>query len=169
MRIHGRHAYTFDTADHHAADWPDRSLGMWDRSRWPARPRSTDMRMSMCVPPMRCSSGDTSRRSRSPTGGQAGPVLVSRLVTRLPGQAGVFAGRGVEHGDRVGQRDGQVEEQGALPGLAGGLDPQLVLALGGGGSAASNWTYRSAALRPLPGGLHSGVPSEALHSPDSRS
>jgi hypothetical protein len=30
------------------------------------------------------------------------------------------------------QRDGQVEEQGAWPGLAGGLDPQLVLALGGG-------------------------------------
>ena len=38
----------------------------------------------------------------------------------------------MEDRDRLGQRQGQVEVQRALPGLAGGFDPQLVLALGGG-------------------------------------
>ena len=33
---------------------------------------------------------------------------------------------------RLGQRNRQVEEEGALPGLPGGFDPQLVLAFGGG-------------------------------------
>ena len=37
------------------------------------------------------------------------------------------------------------------------------------GSAASSAAYRSAAFRPLPGGLPSGVPSGALRSPNSRS
>jgi hypothetical protein len=38
----------------------------------------------------------------------------------------------VENGDRVGQRNRQVEEQRALPGLLDGLGPELALALGGG-------------------------------------
>ena len=38
----------------------------------------------------------------------------------------------MEDRDRLGQRNRQVEEQRALPGLPGGFDPQLVPALGGG-------------------------------------
>ena len=38
----------------------------------------------------------------------------------------------MEDRDRLGQRDGQVEEQRALPGLLGGLEPQLAPAFGGG-------------------------------------
>ena len=56
------------------------------------------------------------------------PVVVSGLA----GQAGVLAEGGVEDRDRLGQRDRQVEEQGALPGLLGGFGPQFALAFGGG-------------------------------------
>jgi hypothetical protein len=62
---------------------------------------------------------------------QAGPVLVSCLVAGLAGQAGVLAEGGVEDRDRLRKREGQVEEKGTLPGLAGCLQPQLALALGG--------------------------------------
>jgi len=54
------------------------------------------------------------------------------LVAGLAGQAGVLAEGGVEDRDRFGQRQGQVEEQRALPGQAAGFDPQLVPAFGGG-------------------------------------
>ena len=37
------------------------------------------------------------------------------------------------------------------------------------GSVARSWAYRSAALRPSPGGLPRRVPSGALRSPNSRS
>ena len=55
-----------------------------------------------------------------------------RCVTGLAGQPGVLPEGGVEDRDRLGQRDRQVEEQRALPGLPGGFDPQLVPAFGGG-------------------------------------
>jgi hypothetical protein len=63
---------------------------------------------------------------------QARPVLVTFSVAGLAGQSGVLTERGMEDRDRLGQRNGQVEEQRALPGLLGRLDPQLVLAVGGG-------------------------------------
>ena len=65
-------------------------------------------------------------------GDQAGPVGVACLVAGLAGQAGVLPERGVEDRDRLRQRQGQVEVQRALPGLAGGFGPQFVLAFGGG-------------------------------------
>ena len=65
-------------------------------------------------------------------GDQGGPVLVTILVACLAGKPGVLAQGGVEDRDRLGQRNRQVEEQGALPGLSGGFDAQLVLAVGGG-------------------------------------
>ena len=55
------------------------------------------------------------------------PVVVSGLA----GQAGVLAEGGVEDRDRLGQRQGQVEEQGALAGLLDGLGAEFALALGG--------------------------------------
>ena len=64
-------------------------------------------------------------------GDQGGPVLVALPVAGLAGQAGVLAQGGVEDRDRLGQRQGQVEEQRALPGLADGFGPQFALALGG--------------------------------------
>ncbi len=63
---------------------------------------------------------------------QGGPVRVAVVVACLTGQAGVLAQGGVEDRDRLGQRDRQVEEQRALAGLPGGLDPQFGAALGGG-------------------------------------
>jgi hypothetical protein len=39
---------------------------------------------------------------------------------------------GVEDRDALGQRDGQIEEQRALPGLLDGLGPEFAFALGGG-------------------------------------
>ena len=63
---------------------------------------------------------------------QGGPVRVAVVVAGLAGQAGVLAEGGVEDRDALGQRDGQVEEQRALPGLPDGLGPQLALAFGGG-------------------------------------
>jgi hypothetical protein len=65
-------------------------------------------------------------------GDQGGPVGVAVFVAGLAGEAGVLAEGGVEERDRLGQRDGQVEEQRALPGLLGGLDAQFAAALGGG-------------------------------------
>jgi len=65
-------------------------------------------------------------------GDQGGPVLITVFVAGLAGQAGVLAEGGVEDRDGLGQRDRQVEEQRALPGLPGGFDPQLMLAPGGG-------------------------------------
>ena len=68
------------------------------------------------------------------------------------------------------QRDGQVEEQGAWPGLVGGLDPQLVLALGGGVRlGGQQLDVQVGGFAAATGGLASGVPSGALHSPNSRS
>ena len=63
---------------------------------------------------------------------QGGPVRVAVVVAGLAGQAGVLAEGGVEDRDRLGQRQGQVEEQRALPGLLDGLGPQLAFAFGGG-------------------------------------
>ena len=65
-------------------------------------------------------------------GDQGGPVPVPFGVARLAGQAGVLAEGGVEDRDRFGERNRQVEEEGALPGLPGGLDPQLAATFGGG-------------------------------------
>ena len=65
-------------------------------------------------------------------GDQSRPVLISRCITCLAGQADVFAKGGVEDRDGLGQRDRQVKEERALPGLPGGFDAQLVPALGGG-------------------------------------
>jgi hypothetical protein len=65
-------------------------------------------------------------------GDQAGPVRVALLVAGLAGQAGVLAQRGVEERDRLGQRDRQVEEEGALPRLPDGLSAEFALAFGGG-------------------------------------
>jgi hypothetical protein len=63
---------------------------------------------------------------------QGGPVTVTVAVVGLAGQPGVLAEGGVEDRDRLGQRDREVEEQRAEPGLAGGLDAQLASALGRG-------------------------------------
>ena len=65
-------------------------------------------------------------------GDQGGPVLVAFVVAGLAGQAGVLAEGGVEDRDGFGQRDRQVEEQRALPGLLDGFGPQLAAAFGGG-------------------------------------
>ncbi len=64
--------------------------------------------------------------------GQGGPVLISCLVAGLTGQPGVLAQGGVKDRDGLGQRNRQVKEERALPGLTGGLDAELVLASGGG-------------------------------------
>jgi hypothetical protein len=63
---------------------------------------------------------------------QGGPVTVPVRVALLAGQAGVLAERGVEDGDRLRQRQGEVEEERALAGLAGGPQAQLTLAVGSG-------------------------------------
>ena len=63
---------------------------------------------------------------------QGGPVRVAVAVAGLAGQAGVLPEGGVEDRDALGQRDRQVEEEGALPGPADSLGPQLALAFGGG-------------------------------------
>ena len=65
-------------------------------------------------------------------GDEGGPVLVAFGVACLAGQAGVLAQGGVEDRDALGQRQGQVEEQRALPGFLDGLGAELALALGGG-------------------------------------
>ena len=62
---------------------------------------------------------------------QGGPVRVAVTVAGLAGQAGVLAQGGVEDRDALGQRQGQIEEQRALPSLPDRLGPQLALALGG--------------------------------------
>jgi hypothetical protein len=63
---------------------------------------------------------------------QGRPVPVAVLIPCLAAQAGILAEGGVEDRDRLGQRDRQVEEQRALPGLLDGLGAELALALGGG-------------------------------------
>jgi hypothetical protein len=65
-------------------------------------------------------------------GDQAGPVRVAVVVSCLAGQAGVLPQRGVEDRDALGERQGQVEEQGTLAGLASGLGAELAPAFGGG-------------------------------------
>jgi hypothetical protein len=62
-------------------------------------------------------------------GDQRGPVLVAVGVASLAGQPRVLPQARVEDRDR--QRDGQVEEQRALPCLAGGLEAQVTAPLGG--------------------------------------
>ena len=63
---------------------------------------------------------------------QGGPVRIAVVVAGLAGQAGVLSQGGVEDRDRLGQRDGQVEEQRALPRFLDGLGAELALAFGGG-------------------------------------
>ena len=65
-------------------------------------------------------------------GDQGGPVLLPCLVPGLAGQPDVLPEGGVEDRDGLGQRDRQVEEERALPGLPGGFQAQLVPAFGGG-------------------------------------
>ena len=65
-------------------------------------------------------------------GDQGRPVLVAFAVPGLASQADILAERSVEDRDGLGQRDRQVEEEGALAGLLGGFDPQFALAVGGG-------------------------------------
>ena len=103
-------------------------------------------------------------------GDQSGPVLVAFFVSCLAGQAGILAQRGVKDRDRLGQRDGQVEEQGALARLSGGLDPQFPLALRrgmrlGGQQLGVHVGGFAAAVRGRP----SLVPSGAWRLPNSRS
>jgi hypothetical protein len=57
--------------------------------------------------------------------------MLPRRVTCLMGQAGILAERRVEDRDRLRHRQGQVEEQRALPRLPGRLQPQLTFPLGG--------------------------------------
>ena len=63
---------------------------------------------------------------------QAGPVLIAVVVVGLAGQASVLTERGVEDRNGLGERQGQVEEEGALTGLLSGFDPQFMLAICGG-------------------------------------
>ena len=65
-------------------------------------------------------------------GDQPGPVPLPRQVRGLAGQSDVLPERGVEDRDRLRQRNGQVEEQRALPRLLYGVDAQLAVALGSG-------------------------------------
>ena len=65
-------------------------------------------------------------------GDQAGPVRIAFVVSGLAGQAGVLPQGGVEDRDALGERQGQVEEQGTLAGLLDGLGAELALAFGGG-------------------------------------
>jgi hypothetical protein len=60
------------------------------------------------------------------------PVLFSCRVSGFAGQTGVLAEGGVEDRDRLRQRQGQIEEQRALAGLAGGLQAQFPLAFRSG-------------------------------------
>ena len=63
---------------------------------------------------------------------QGGPVRIALVVAGLAGQAGVLAQGGVEDRDRFGERNRQIEEERALPGLSDRFGPQLALAFGGG-------------------------------------
>ncbi len=63
---------------------------------------------------------------------QDGPVLVAFVIACLASQAGVLAEGGVEDRDGLGQRDRQVEEQGALPGLLRCFDPEFAFAAASG-------------------------------------
>ena len=63
---------------------------------------------------------------------QAGPVLIAVVVVGLAGQASVLTERGVEDRNGLGERQGQVEEEGALTGLLDRFGSQLAAAFGGG-------------------------------------
>ena len=62
----------------------------------------------------------------------AGPVGHRRLVASQPGPARVFPDRGVQHRDRLGERDRDVGIGGGLPGRLGRFPLQLDHPLGGG-------------------------------------
>jgi hypothetical protein len=64
-------------------------------------------------------------------GDQARPIVLPHLVPRLACQAGVLPEGGIEDRDRLRHRQGQVEEQRALPRLTGGLQPEFAFPLGG--------------------------------------
>jgi hypothetical protein len=101
---------------------------------------------------------------------QARPVRIAFLVSGLPGQPGVLPERGVEDRNRLGERNGQVEEKGLCRAfLTASVRSSRLRSAVACGSAASNCSYRSAALRPPPGGLPSLVRSGALRSPNSSS
>ena len=57
---------------------------------------------------------------------------IAFVVSCLAGQAGVLPQGGVEDRDALGERQGQVEEQGTLAGLLDRLGAELALAFGGG-------------------------------------
>ena len=63
---------------------------------------------------------------------RADQYAVAFFVAGLAGQAGVLAEGGVEDRDGLGERNRQVEEQRALPGLLDGFGPQFAAAFGGG-------------------------------------
>jgi hypothetical protein len=63
---------------------------------------------------------------------QGGPVLTAVVVAGLAGQPDILAQGGVEDRDRLGERNRQVEEERALPGLSDRFGPQLAHAFGGG-------------------------------------
>ena len=65
-------------------------------------------------------------------GDQGGPVRVAVPVAGLAGQAGVLAQGGAEDRDRLGQRQGQVEEQRALTGLLDRFGAEFAFAVGCG-------------------------------------
>jgi hypothetical protein len=92
------------------------------------------------------------------------------VVANLAGQAGVLAEGGVEDRDRLGQRQGQVEEQRALPGAADSLGTELAAAFGGGVRLGGQ------ELRVQVGGLAAAArrpaqlgPTGGFASPNSRS
>ena len=83
MRTYGRHAYTFDTAGHHAAVQPDRHLGMWARSRLPWH--SAGLACPTCT---RCSAAVTwAPEYWTPSSGTAGSPRLVAAISRSTGPA----------------------------------------------------------------------------------
>jgi hypothetical protein len=92
------------------------------------------------------------------------------LVVGLAGQPGVLAEGCVEDRDRLGQRDREVEEQRAEPGLAGGIDPQFASAFGRGMRLAGQQAGIDVLGFPAAAGrLSEGCAVWALRWPNSRS